>query len=137
MALIKTYPGISSSLIDYYVSKDYKGIIIEGSGLGHVPDRIQNNIRNAINEGLIVAMSSQCISGRIDMNVYRSGVELLDMGVISCEDMFAETALVKLMWLLANMNKPEKICSSLGTALVGEIDSRSENAEFVSKQEFM
>ena len=136
VALIKTHPGISGSIIDYYVSKEYKGIIIEGTGLGHVPDRIQQNIRNAIDEGLIVAMSSQCISGRIDMNVYRSGVELLGIGVISCEDMFAETALVKLMWLLANTNKPEKVRSLLGSSLVGEIDSRSENAEFVPKQEF-
>ena len=46
-------------------------------------------------------MTSQCIWGRVDMNVYDTGRDLLDAGVIPLEDMLSETALVKLMWSLA------------------------------------
>jgi glutamyl-tRNA(Gln) amidotransferase subunit D len=130
VALVKTYPGISDEIIDYYVKNEYKGIIVEGTGLGHTPDRFKTPLRKALDQGIIVGMTSQCISGRVDMNVYRSGVELLDMGVISCEDMIAETALVKLMWILANVTNPEKAKEMLSKSLVGEIGMRSENAEY-------
>ena len=135
VALIKTYPGISEKIIDYYLMNDFKGLVIEGTGLGHTPDWLRTSLRNAINQGIIVGMTSQCISGRVDMNVYRSGVELLDMGVISCEDMIAETALVKLMWILANVANPEKAKEMLSSPLVGEIDMRSETAEYHTIQE--
>ena len=135
VALIKTHPGISGNIIEHYVTNEYKGIIIEGTGLGHTPNRLRTSLRNAIDEGIIVGMTSQCISGRIDMNVYRSGVELLDMGVISCEDMTAETALVKLMWILANVSSLEKAQLMLSSPLVGEISMRSEHAEYTTNQE--
>jgi glutamyl-tRNA(Gln) amidotransferase subunit D len=66
------------------------------------------------------------------MNVYRSGVELLDIGVVPCEDMFPETALVKLMWALANTKNLESAIELLLKPLVGEIDMRSEEAEYIS-----
>jgi glutamyl-tRNA(Gln) amidotransferase subunit D len=79
---------------------------------------------------LIVAMTSQCIFGRTDLDVYRSGVELLDLGVVSCEDMLPETALVKLMWALANSKDSEAAKELLLTPLVGEIDMRSEESNY-------
>lgn len=135
VALIKTHPGISENIVKHYVMNEYKGIIIEGTGLGHTPDLFRVSLRNAMDEGIVVGMTSQCISGRVDMNVYRSGVELLDMGVISCEDMTAETALVKLMWILANVSSPEKARLMLPHPLVGEINMRSEHAEYTTNQE--
>ncbi len=135
VALIKTHPGISEDIFEYYVMNEYKGIIIEGTGLGHTPDRLRKALKTAIDEGIIVGMTSQAISGRVDMNVYRSGVELLDMGVISCEDMIAETALVKLMWILANVSNHEKARLMLSSPLVGEISMRSEHAEYSNRSE--
>ena len=135
VALVKTFPGISANIIDHYIANEYKGLIIEGTGLGHTPNQFRISLRNAIDEGIIVGMTSQCISGRVDMNVYRSGVELLDMGVIPCEDMIAETALVKLMWILANISNPKKARLMLPHPLVGEINMRSEYAEYTTNQE--
>ena len=132
VVLLKTYPGIDGGIINYLVESGYKGLIIEGSGLGHAPNRIQSAIKNAIDAGLIVAMTSQCIFGRTDMNVYRSGVELLDIGVISCEDMLPETALVKLMWSLGNFTNSEKAKDQLLKSVAGEINMRSEVSEFQS-----
>jgi glutamyl-tRNA(Gln) amidotransferase subunit D len=135
VALVKTYPGISPSIVDYLVDNNYRGMVIEGSGLGHAPTQINDAIERAIDSGLIVAMTSQCIFGRVDMNVYRSGVELLDLGVIPCEDMLPETALVKLMWLLANRKSPEEVKSDLNKPIVREIEMRTEYGEYLAKKE--
>ncbi len=130
VALVKTNPSIETSLIDLFVERGYKGILIEGTGLGHAPDRLQPSIKKAIDAGIVVAMSSQCLFGRINMNVYRSGVELLDIGVVPSEDMFPETALVKLMWVLANTKDPESAKTLFLKSLAGEIDMRSEESEY-------
>jgi len=131
VALVKTNPGIEALTIDHLVETGYRGIVIEGTGLGHAPDRLQPSIKKAIDAGIVVAMTTQCLFGRVDMNVYRSGVELLDIGVIPCEDMIPETALVKLMWVLANTKDQETAKELLTKPLAGEIDMRSEESEYV------
>lgn len=131
VALLKTFPGIEGILVENLIDAEYRGIVIEGTGLGHTPDSLQQSIKKAIDAGIIVAMTSQCIFGRTDMNVYRSGVELLDIGVISCEDMLPETALVKLMWVLANSKDSTTAKDLLLTPLVGEIDMRSEEPDYI------
>jgi len=130
VGLVKTFPGIKSDLIDHYVDSGYRGIVLEGTGLGHVPELLQPSLKKAIEAGLVVAMTSQCYHGRIDMDVYRTGVELQDIGVIPCQDMIAETALVKLMWLLANTKTPEEAAEKMQVSLVGEIEMRSEYSEY-------
>jgi len=132
VALLKTSPGVEGTQIDHLVDTGHLGIIIEGTGLGHAPDRLQPAIRRAIEEGLVVGMSSQCLFGRTDMNVYRSGVELLDIGVVCCEDMLPETALAKLMWALGNSKTSEAAKELLLKPIAGEIDMRSEEAEYSS-----
>lgn len=130
VALLKSFPGMDGRMIDYLVDDDYKGIVLEGTGLGHTRDLLQPAIKRAIDAGIVVAMTSQCIHGRINMNVYRSGVELLEMGVVPCEDMLSETALVKLMWLLANTKTIDDAKSLMPVSVSGEIDMRSEYNEY-------
>ena len=132
VSLLKTSPGIEGAQIEHLIETEYRGIVIEGTGLGHAPDRLQPSIKKAIDEGVVVAMSSQCLFGRTDMNVYRSGVELLDIGVVSCEDMLPETSLVKLMWALANSKNQDAAKELLLKPLAGEIDMRSEESEYSS-----
>ena len=132
VALLKTSPGIEGAQVEHLIETGYLGIVIEGTGLGHAPDRLQPSIKKAIDEGVVVAMSSQCLFGRTDMNVYRSGVELLDIGVISCEDMLPETSLIKLMWAIANSKTQEVAKEMLLKPLAGEIDMRSEESEYNS-----
>ncbi len=130
VGLVKTHPGMNGLFIDGLVDNGYKGIIIEGTGLGHTPDSVQSSLKRAVDAGIVVGMTTQCINGRVDMNVYRSGVQLLDIGVVSCENMIAETALVKLMWLLANTKSIEDAKSLISIPLAGELDMRSEYAEY-------
>jgi glutamyl-tRNA(Gln) amidotransferase subunit D len=107
VALIKIYPGQSPEILDFYLKKKYKGIVLEMSGLGHAPTRRARNgwtkkLKEVQEKGLIVCGVSQCIYGRTDPLVYSNGRELLETGIIYLEDMLAETALIKLGWVLGH-----------------------------------
>jgi glutamyl-tRNA(Gln) amidotransferase subunit D len=67
-------------------------------------------------------MTSQCIEGRVCDRVYDTGRDLLDAGVVEAEDTLPETALVKLMWALANADDP---AAAMGESLAGEITASS------------
>jgi glutamyl-tRNA(Gln) amidotransferase subunit D len=125
VALTKFYPGMNPAIIDWYVKKDYRGIILEGTGLGHVGSYIFKAIRNAVEHNVIVGMTSQCISGRVDMNVYDQGRDLLALGVIPLEDMLPETATVKLMWILGQTKDVEEAKKLLKANIAGEFSLRT------------
>jgi glutamyl-tRNA(Gln) amidotransferase subunit D len=73
---------------------------------------------------MFVGMTSQCLWGRVDMNVYSTGIDLQKIGVHPLEDMLPETALVKLMWVLGQTEDPRKIAEMMRTNLAGEISPR-------------
>ncbi len=102
VALLKFHPGFDPKLITYTASAGYKAIILEGTGLGHVSKECFPALQNAVKEGIVVCMTSQCIWGRVRMTVYDTGRDLLGLGVIPLSDMISETATVKAMWALAN-----------------------------------
>ncbi|MEM4399251.1 MAG: Glu-tRNA(Gln) amidotransferase subunit GatD, partial [Candidatus Nitrosocaldus sp.] len=112
VALIKFYPGLDPSMIEHLISKGYRGLVLEGTGLGHVSKGCFNAIRDAIDSNMLVCMTSQCIWGRLRMTVYETGRDLLSMGVVPL-DMLPETALVKVMWVLANSSSMDEAKSML------------------------
>ncbi|MBI2146553.1 Glu-tRNA(Gln) amidotransferase subunit GatD [Candidatus Woesearchaeota archaeon] len=114
--------------------KRYKGLIIEGTGLGHTPGQAPNPecaihkkmypaIKRVIDSGCIVVMTTQCLFGGVNLNVYDKGRDLLHLGIIPGKDMLGNTALVKLSWLLANYPK-EKVKRLMTQNLRGEINER-------------
>jgi glutamyl-tRNA(Gln) amidotransferase subunit D len=125
VALVKFYPGMNPELIKWHVDAGYKGLVLEGTGLGHIRQECFSTVKNAVANGLIVAMASQCIWGRVNMNVYTNGRDLLAMGVIPLEDMLAETALVKLMWSLGQTKDVEEAKRLLTTNMANEISART------------
>ena len=125
VALVKFYPGLDPAIIDYYVDHGFKGILLEGSGLGHVSKYCFDAIKNAVAKGVVVALASQCIWGRVNMNVYDTGRDLLSFGVIPLDDMFPETALVKLMWVLGQTSDAEEAKQLLKTNIAGEFSPRT------------
>jgi len=128
-ALIKFYPGLNPEVIDWHVDKGCKGIILEGTGLGHVGGYLFSAVRRAIDKNVLVAMTSQCIWGRLGMTVYDHGRDLLAMGVIPLEDMLAETALVKLMWVLGQKKDMQEAKKLLTKNIANEISPRTEFEE--------
>jgi glutamyl-tRNA(Gln) amidotransferase subunit D len=129
VALVKFYPGLDPNIIEWYVNEGYRGIILEGTGLGHVSKYCFSAIRNAIENNVIVAMTSQCIWGRLGMNVYDQGRDLLAIGVVPLEDMLPETALVKLMWVLGQKKDVAEAKSLLTTNVANEFSPRTQAEE--------
>jgi glutamyl-tRNA(Gln) amidotransferase subunit D len=125
VALVKFYPGLDPAIIDFYVDRGIKGILLEGSGLGHVSKFCFDAIKNAVAKGVVVALASQCIWGRVNMNVYDTGRDLLSFGVVPLDDMFPETGLVKLMWALGQTSDAKEAIKLLKTNIAGEFSPRT------------
>lgn len=134
VGLVYIYPGIKPEFIES-LSKFYEGIVIVGTGLGHVPTNPFNDkftkslipsLKNLINSNIPVVIAPQTIFGRLDMNVYTAGRLLDEIGVIGnyC-DWTPETALVKLMWVLGHTKDVKKVKEMMLTNLAGEIGKRS------------
>jgi glutamyl-tRNA(Gln) amidotransferase subunit D len=120
VALLKYHPGFDPKLIEHAAKTGYKAIILEGTGLGHVSKECFPALKKAVDAGIMVCMTSQCIWGRVSMTVYDTGRDLLDIGVIPLSDMISETATVKAMWALANAKDAKK---AMQENLANEISS--------------
>ncbi|HLN45298.1 MAG TPA: Glu-tRNA(Gln) amidotransferase subunit GatD [Candidatus Sulfotelmatobacter sp.] len=125
VALIKFHPGLDPLTIDWYTERGFKGILLEGTGLGHVSKYCFDAIHRANENNVVVALASQCIWGRVNMNVYDTGRDLLNLGVIPLDDMFPETALVKLMWVLGQTSEVNEAKRLLKTNIAGELSPRT------------
>lgn len=125
VALVKFHPNMKPYVINWYLKKGYKGIVFEGTGLGHINRKCFSAIKDALDHNVIIAMASQCIYGQVNMNVYANGRDLLSLGVIPLKDMLAETALVKLMWCLGQTEDIEEAKKLLLLNIAREISPRS------------
>lgn len=134
VALVKVYPNIQSDIIRSLLEDGYKGIVLEGTGLGHTPKSLYSGIREAIEREVPIAMTSQCIWGRTNMRVYSTGRDLLELGVFSLEDMLPETAYVKMMWVLDKTQDVEKVKSMMKQNFAGEISSRTRADTFLKPE---
>jgi glutamyl-tRNA(Gln) amidotransferase subunit D len=132
VGLLKIHVNMFPEQFEFF--ERYKGLIIEGTGLGHTPGQSPNEqtkihkkfypaIKKVIDSGCVVVMTTQCIFGGVNMNVYDKGRDLLNLGIISGQDMLANTALVKLSWLLANYSK-EETEKLMGENIRGEINDK-------------
>jgi glutamyl-tRNA(Gln) amidotransferase subunit D len=122
--LIKFHPGFDPRLLtDVAMRLDYKAVILEGTGLGHISRECIPEIQKMINSGIMVFMTSQCIWGRTRMTVYDTGRDLLKIGVIPLSDMLPETALVKAMWAIANSKDREHCKQVMQQTIANEISS--------------
>ncbi len=126
--LIKFFPSMKPDILNILADIGIKGFVIEGTGLGHVSSNWVPVIKELTEIGVFVGMTSQCKFGRVNMNVYDSGRDLLRAGVVPLDDMLAEVALVKLMWILGNFGdraELEDIKELMLMNVAGEIRSRT------------
>jgi glutamyl-tRNA(Gln) amidotransferase subunit D len=124
-ALIKYATGASSESLLFHSGSGYKGIVIEGTGLGHVSTEWVPIIRTTTNAGIPIVMVSQCINGRVCDRVYDTGRDILKAGAIEGEDMLPEVAIVKLMWTLGQSSDIGKVRELMQTNIAGEITRSS------------
>ncbi len=123
--LLQYYPGMDPELFEPVFMKS-KGIVVAGSGLGHVCEGMIPLIRRATENGSVVVLTSQCLGGSTNLNVYATGRDMLKAGAVTVGDMLPETAYVKLMWALANTSSPEQAREVMRTPLAGETSDRRE-----------
>ena len=124
VALIYFYPGMESQIIDYYTDNDYRGIVIAGTGLGHVSTELYDSLKRATQEEITIIMTTQTIHGFVGMNVYSTGRELQDIGVIPGRNLLPETAYVKLGWVLGQISDPTEIQALMLKNIAGEFIER-------------
>ena len=136
IALLKSYPGSEPEILEFLVKKGYKGFVIEGTGMGHVPTFAEkpwiSTIKKLIKDGIPVVIAPQTIYGRINTTVY-SNLRILyhEAKAIPSEDMLPEVAYVKLGWVLGHTKDLEKVREMMLTNLVGEITERNEIDTFL------
>ncbi len=120
-ALVKFIPGADPAVLNFYIENGYKGLVLEGTGLGHVSTTWIPLIRKATDAKMPVVITSQCLSGRICDRVYDTGYDMIKAGAIEGEDTLPETSLVKLMWVLGQTSDFDKAVSILRKDISGEI----------------
>ncbi|MBN2457587.1 Glu-tRNA(Gln) amidotransferase subunit GatD [Candidatus Woesearchaeota archaeon] len=136
IALVQIYPGMKGDIIDFYVDKGYKGIVLSATALGHVPTGKQNsileNISNAISRGVTVVIASQTLYGRTHPYVYTNLRKLsIQLGCVFAGDMLPETAFVKLGWVLGHKKAPAEIRELFLKNIAGELTERSSAESFL------
>ncbi len=125
VGLVTFYPGMHSDVIHAF--DGYRGLVMSGTGLGHVSSPLVSDLKALTEAGTVVVMTSQCLNGRVCDRVYDTGRDILAAGVVEGEEMLPEVAYVKLMWVLGQTNDTEEAARLMATPLRGEFTRCSEN----------
>ena len=124
--LLKLTPGLNPAIFEMLAAMGYRGIVIEAFGLGgvNVLHKGLRGIRRAVEDGISVVVTTQCLYDSANLEVYQVGSKLLELGVIQGRDMTSEAAMTKLMWAIGQGLSPEEIADLFQKNLAGEITAQ-------------
>ncbi|HUT65709.1 MAG TPA: Glu-tRNA(Gln) amidotransferase subunit GatD [Spirochaetota bacterium] len=124
VSLVYYYPNMKPDIIDSLIDNGYRGIVIAGTGLGHVNKSLYAPLKRAIDRRVAVIMTVQTIWGYTAMKVYDTGRDLLDIGIVPAENMLPEVAYMKLCWVLGHTQDPERVKRMVLSPVTHEISER-------------
>jgi glutamyl-tRNA(Gln) amidotransferase subunit D len=125
VTILYYYPGMKPDLLDAIVEKGYRGVVIAGTGLGHVNRLIYPALERAREAGVQVYMTLQTLWGFVQMHVYETGREILELGVVPLANMLPEVAYIKLGWALGvHPGDPDAVRALMTETLAGEMTER-------------
>ncbi len=124
VTIVYYYPNMNPDIIDSLVDNGYKGIIIAGTGLGHINKPLYPAIERAHKKGVHIFMTVQTLYGFCHMYVYDTGRDLMAKGIIPAQNLLPETAYIKLGWVLGQTNDPEEVKRLMLTSINDEITRR-------------
>jgi glutamyl-tRNA(Gln) amidotransferase subunit D len=125
VTMVYYYPGMRADVIDSMVDCGYKGIVLAGTGLGHVNRATYPALERAREAGTQVYMTLQTLWGFVQMNVYETGREILELGVVPLANMLPEVAYIKLGWALGMFpDDPDAVRHLMTDTVAGEMTER-------------
>ncbi len=124
VSIVYYYPNMKPDIIESLIDNDYRGIVIAGTGLGHVNKPLYPALKKAHEKGIAVYMTVQTLWGYVQMYVYETGREIMGLGVVPAANMLPEVAYVKLGWALGQTDDLEEVKKIMLTPVAGEITER-------------
>ena len=124
VAIVYYYPNMQPDMIESLIDNGYEGIVIAGTGLGHVNKPLYPALKKAVNQGITVIMTVQTLWGYVQMYVYDTGRDLMELGVIPCDNMLPEVAYMKLCWVLGHTKDQKKVKEMMLTPIAHETTER-------------
>jgi glutamyl-tRNA(Gln) amidotransferase subunit D len=134
VSIVYYYPNMKPDIIESLIDNDYKGIVIAGTGLGHVNKPLYEPLRKAVKKGISVYMTVQTLWGYVQMFVYDTGRDILEAGVVPAANMLPEVAYVKLCWALGHTTDLEKVREIMLTPINDEITEREPHNGYIILQ---
>ena len=124
VSIVYYYPNMRPDIIDSLIDNGYRGIVIAGTGLGHVNKPLYPSLKRAHEKGISVYMTVQTLWGYVQMYVYDTGRDMMELGVVPTANMLPEVAYMKLCWALGQTADPEEVRNIMLTPIAGEITER-------------
>jgi glutamyl-tRNA(Gln) amidotransferase subunit D len=124
VSIVYYYPNMRPDIIEALIDNGYKGIVIAGTGLGHVNKPLYPALKKASDRGIAIYMTVQTLWGYVQMYVYDTGRDMMELGVVPAGNMLPEVAYVKLGWVLAQTTEPDNVREMMLTPISSEITER-------------